>query len=80
MLSLLFNSYGVNLNLQDTDFQKTMYLSRLTSMFLLPSSSADMDSKPSAEALHARGRLAKLELSDGSSLYAKLVVSFPACW
>ncbi|XP_002518129.2 ubiquinone biosynthesis monooxygenase COQ6, mitochondrial [Ricinus communis] len=60
---------------EDTDFQKTIYPSRLTTMSLHQSSSStEVDSTSSAEALYIKGRLAKLELSAGSSLYAKLVV------
>ncbi|KDP20324.1 hypothetical protein JCGZ_06410 [Jatropha curcas] len=61
--------------IKDTDFQKTIYPSRLSSMSLHPSSSSKVvDSTSSAEASYIKGRSAKLELSDGSSLYAKLVV------
>ncbi|KAH7573076.1 hypothetical protein JRO89_XS03G0063500 [Xanthoceras sorbifolium] len=61
--------------LENTDFRKTIYPSRLTSMALLPSSSSmGVDSTLSTTALFTKGRLAKLELSDGKSLYAKLVV------
>lgn len=61
--------------IEDTDFQKKIFHSRLTSMSLNPSSSSIVvDSTASTEASYARGRLAKLELSDGNSLYAKLVV------
>ncbi|WCJ24226.1 Ubiquinone biosynthesis monooxygenase COQ6 mitochondrial [Euphorbia peplus] len=60
---------------QDSDFQKIIFPSRLTSMSIhQSSSSAGVDSKLSTEALYDNGRLAKLELSDGNSLYAKLVV------
>ncbi|KAJ4835183.1 hypothetical protein Tsubulata_024991 [Turnera subulata] len=61
--------------IEDTDFGKTIYPSRLMSMSLHPSSSSNIvDDTSSAEALYSRGRLAKLELSDQKSLYAKLVV------
>ncbi|KAJ6713073.1 UBIQUINONE BIOSYNTHESIS MONOOXYGENASE COQ6 MITOCHONDRIAL [Salix purpurea] len=61
--------------IEDTDFQKTIYHSRLTSMSLNPSSSSIVvDSTAPTEASYARGSLAKLGLSDGNSLYAKLVV------
>ncbi|XP_022722758.1 ubiquinone biosynthesis monooxygenase COQ6, mitochondrial-like isoform X2 [Durio zibethinus] len=61
--------------LQDTDFQKKIYPSRLTSMSILPnSSSLEVDSTLSVTASFTHGRLAKLELEDGNSLYAKLVV------
>lgn len=60
---------------QDTDLQKKIYPSRLTSMSILPnSSSLEVDTSSSATALFTHGRLAKLELEDGNSLYAKLVV------
>ncbi|TXG72539.1 hypothetical protein EZV62_001118 [Acer yangbiense] len=59
----------------NTDFRKTIYPSKVTSMALLPSSSSmGVDSTLSTTALFTKGRLAKLELSDGKSLYAKLVV------
>ncbi|KAF7837333.1 ubiquinone biosynthesis monooxygenase COQ6, mitochondrial [Senna tora] len=54
--------------IEDTDFQKTIYPLRLTSMNLQPSSTP-LRASPSAEM-----NLAKLELSDGSNIYAKLVV------
>ncbi|KAK1592554.1 hypothetical protein Q3G72_026867 [Acer saccharum] len=61
--------------IENTDFRKTIYPSKLTSMALLPSSSSmGVDSTLSTTALFTKGRLAKLELSDGKSLYAKLVV------
>lgn len=51
--------------------KKKIYPYRLSSMDLEPRSSlTGSDNKPS----HAHRSLAKLELSDGSSLYAKLVV------
>ncbi|KAF2285623.1 hypothetical protein GH714_006024 [Hevea brasiliensis] len=56
---------------EDTDFQKTIHPSRLTLMSLHPSSSSTVESSSSMEASYVNGRLAKLELSDGSSLYAK---------
>ncbi|PQM36609.1 ubiquinone biosynthesis monooxygenase COQ6 mitochondrial [Prunus yedoensis var. nudiflora] len=59
--------------IQDTDFQKTIYPSRLSSMTLQPRNlSMGVDSTSSG--LNERGNLAKLDLSDGNSLYAKLVV------
>ncbi|XP_050218489.1 uncharacterized protein LOC126669154 isoform X2 [Mercurialis annua] len=62
-------------SVEDTDFQKTIYPSKLTSMSLHQgSSSTKLDNTSSTEALYVKGRLAKLELSDGSNLYAKLVV------
>ncbi|XWS13473.1 hypothetical protein CRYUN_Cryun36dG0040100 [Craigia yunnanensis] len=60
---------------QDTDLQKKIYPSRLTSMSILPnSSSLEVDSILSVTASFTHGRLAKLELENGNSLYAKLVV------
>lgn len=60
---------------QDTDFQKKIYPSRLTSMSILPnSSSLEVDSTLSVTSSFTHGRLAKLELEDGNNLYAKLVV------
>ncbi|KAI4357012.1 hypothetical protein L6164_000991 [Bauhinia variegata] len=56
--------------IQDLDFQKTIYTSRLTSMTLHPSSTPTDKTASSS----AQGNLAKLKLSDGSSIYAKLVV------
>ncbi|KAI3980348.1 hypothetical protein MKX01_003887 [Papaver californicum] len=50
---------------KDKDFHKTIYPSRLTSMDLL--------SQPPAKG-RSRGSSAKLDLSDGNSIYAKLVV------
>lgn len=61
--------------LQKKDFQKTIYPTRLSSMTLQPNrSSISVDATPSRASLQERGSLAKLELSDGNSLYAKLVV------
>ncbi|KAK4266308.1 hypothetical protein QN277_027251 [Acacia crassicarpa] len=58
-----------------TDFQKTIYPLRLTSMTLQPSSTSTVVDKFSSTASSSAQRnLAKLELSDGSSIYAKLVV------
>ncbi|MBA0857525.1 hypothetical protein Goshw_013496, partial [Gossypium schwendimanii] len=60
---------------QETDLLKKIYPSRLNSMSILPnSSSSEVDSTLSMTALFTHGRLAKLELEDGNSLYAKLVV------
>lgn len=54
---------------------KKIYPSRLNSMSILPnSSSSEVDNTLSMTALFTHGRLAKLELEDGNSLYAKLVV------
>ncbi|KAG6787912.1 hypothetical protein POTOM_003959 [Populus tomentosa] len=73
--SLLSRIEGELSDNHDTDFQKKIFHSRLTSMSLNPSSSSIVvDSTASTEASYAKGRLAKLELSDGNSLYAKLVV------
>nr|AKF43253.1 FAD/NAD(P)-binding oxidoreductase family protein [Melianthus villosus] len=67
--SALFSS------IQDTDFQKTIYPCRLSSMTVQPNISYDGGNDTlSKTKLHNEGRLAKLELSDGNSLYAKLVV------
>ncbi|KAK7828535.1 ubiquinone biosynthesis monooxygenase coq6, partial [Quercus suber] len=61
--------------IENTDFQKTIYLSRLSSMTLpLSPSSLGMDSTSSRPPLSSQRHLAKLELSDGNSLYTKLVV------
>ncbi|KAJ7979674.1 Ubiquinone biosynthesis monooxygenase COQ6, mitochondrial [Quillaja saponaria] len=61
--------------IQNMDFQKTIYPSRLTSMTSHPGSASTMaDGTPSRTELSAQGHLAKLELSDGTNLYAKLVV------
>ncbi|XP_057959820.1 uncharacterized protein LOC131152154 isoform X2 [Malania oleifera] len=60
--------------IQNTDFQKTIYPSRLTSMTSRPSSLPTNISSTSRTALNNCGHLAELELSDGSNLYAKLVV------
>lgn len=61
--------------LQESDLQKTVYPARLNSMDMLPSSSlTGLGEVPSTTDLFMRGRLAKLELSDGNNVYAKLVV------
>ncbi|PRQ17534.1 putative FAD-binding domain, ubiquinone biosynthesis hydroxylase UbiH/COQ6 [Rosa chinensis] len=59
--------------MQDTDFQKTIYPSRLSSMALNPGI-LSMGMNSTSSGLNERGNLAKLDLSDGNSLYAKLVV------
>ncbi|CAL5347589.1 unnamed protein product [Camellia sinensis] len=60
---------------KNTDFQKTIYPSMLTSMTLSPSlSSMGVDGTSSGTTMPTCGGLAKLELNDGNSLYAKLVV------
>ncbi|KAF8392053.1 hypothetical protein HHK36_022393 [Tetracentron sinense] len=58
--------------MQNAEFQKTIYPSRLTSM-TSPSHSASMDTS-SRTKLYDHGCSVKLDLTDGSSLYAKLVV------
>ncbi|XP_059447850.1 uncharacterized protein LOC132179199 isoform X2 [Corylus avellana] len=61
--------------IENKDFQKTIYPSRLTSMTLHPRSSPmGMDSTSSRTPSSSLRHLAKLELTDGNSLYAKLVV------
>lgn len=61
--------------LQNTDFQKTIHPSMLTSMTLSQSlSSMEVDGTSSGTTVPTCGGLAKLELNDGNSLYAKLVV------
>ncbi|KAI3833755.1 hypothetical protein MKW92_017146 [Papaver armeniacum] len=61
--------------LKDKDFQKTIYPSRLTSMDLLPRPPAKgPDGTSGGSSLRSHGSLAKLDLSDGNSIYAKLVV------
>ncbi|CAH2052856.1 unnamed protein product [Thlaspi arvense] len=60
---------------QESDLNKTVYPARLNSMDMLPSSSlTGLGEVPSTTDLFMRGRLAKLELSDGNNVYAKLVV------
>ncbi|KAE8728052.1 putative acireductone dioxygenase [Hibiscus syriacus] len=62
-------------HVQNTELLKKIYPSRLTSMSILPnSSSSEVNSTLSMTSLFTHGRLAKLELEDGNSLYAKLVV------
>ncbi|CAL5416635.1 unnamed protein product [Camellia sinensis] len=64
-----------NKSMQNTDFQKTIYPSMLTSMTLSPSlSSMGVDGTSSGTTMPTCGALPKLELNDGNSLYAKLVV------
>ncbi|CAK9324124.1 unnamed protein product [Citrullus colocynthis] len=61
--------------IQCTDAQTTIYSSRLTTMNLRPSGSPTVAANISSKTtLNEPGHLAKLDLSDGSSLYAKLVV------
>ncbi|GAB4843090.1 Putative ubiquinone biosynthesis monooxygenase [Ancistrocladus abbreviatus] len=57
------------LRLQDTDFEKTIFPSRLTSM----TCHSTVGSSGSG-CSYADGQLAKLELDDGRNLFAKLVV------
>ncbi|OVA16116.1 Monooxygenase [Macleaya cordata] len=61
--------------LKDKDFCKTIYPSRLTSMDLMSRTTAkEMDGTSAGTTSYNRGSLAKLDLSDGNSIYAKLVV------
>ncbi|MCL7048675.1 hypothetical protein MKW94_005905 [Papaver nudicaule] len=61
--------------LKDKDFHKTIYPSRLTSMDMLSRPPAkELDGNSCESTLHSRGNSAKLDLSDGNSIYAKLVV------
>lgn len=69
-LLFLFNINGFKSE-QDTDFQKTIYASRLASMSLQSGTSS---SGVDRQCPNKRGSLLKLELDDGSSLFAKLVV------
>ncbi|XP_014498176.1 ubiquinone biosynthesis monooxygenase COQ6, mitochondrial isoform X1 [Vigna radiata var. radiata] len=60
---------------KDSDFKTTIYPFRLSSMTLNTSSmSVVEENTKSVESSSAQGHGAKLQLSDGSSLYAKLVV------
>ncbi|XP_027941110.1 ubiquinone biosynthesis monooxygenase COQ6, mitochondrial-like [Vigna unguiculata] len=60
---------------KDSDFKTTIYPLRLSSMTLNTSSmSVVEENTKSVEPPSAQGHGAKLQLSDGSSLYAKLVV------
>ncbi|XP_048319776.2 uncharacterized protein LOC107430222 isoform X2 [Ziziphus jujuba] len=59
--------------LQSADFRKTIYPSRLLTLHR-NSSSTKVDSHSSGLPLHGQGNLVKLDLIDGSSLHAKLVV------
>lgn len=56
---------------QNKDIKKTIYSTRLSSMSLPTRSSVSTSTSSKSLA-----NLAKLELSDGTNLYAKLVVSF----
>ncbi|XP_016503325.2 uncharacterized protein LOC107821407 [Nicotiana tabacum] len=57
--------------IQDTDFQKTIYSSRLSSITFPSKSSMTSSSGTSSSAC---GSSARLELDNGNSIYAKLVV------
>ncbi|ESW12707.1 hypothetical protein PHAVU_008G135500 [Phaseolus vulgaris] len=60
---------------KDSDFKTTIYPLRLSSMTLNTSSMSIVEENTnSVEPSSAQGHGAKLQLSDGSSLYAKLVV------
>ncbi|CAN0875549.1 Ubiquinone biosynthesis monooxygenase COQ6, mitochondrial [Linum grandiflorum] len=59
--------------LEDTGFRKTIYPSKLASMVRYPSSTMKVDDN-TKEASYMKAGLVKLEMSDGSSLYTKLVV------
>ncbi|TQD71517.1 hypothetical protein C1H46_042952 [Malus baccata] len=60
--------------MQNTDFQKTVYPSRLSAMTLQPRN-LSMGMESTSSGLNEQGNLAKLDLiDDGNSLYAKLVV------
>ncbi|XP_050897821.1 uncharacterized protein LOC127104692 isoform X2 [Lathyrus oleraceus] len=59
---------------KDSDFKTTFYPLRLTSMTLNTNSMSTVESIPSKELSSAQGHTSKLQLSDGSSIYAKLVV------
>ncbi|GAB2272886.1 Putative ubiquinone biosynthesis monooxygenase [Dionaea muscipula] len=70
---ILLNS--LLLRLQDMDFQRTIFSSRLASMSLCPAAgSCETGSVTAKTALQANGQVAKLELDNGSDLFAKLVV------
>ncbi|XP_019450069.1 PREDICTED: ubiquinone biosynthesis monooxygenase COQ6, mitochondrial-like [Lupinus angustifolius] len=60
--------------IKDSDFKKTIYPLKLTSMTLNPSSMSMVDESVASRESSAQGSSAKLQLSDGSSIYAKLVV------
>ncbi|MED6173731.1 putative ubiquinone biosynthesis monooxygenase [Stylosanthes scabra] len=61
--------------IKDSDFKKTIYPLRLNSMTLNRSSMSVVEENMSSrESSSAQGQCAKLQLSDGSSIYAKLVV------
>ncbi|XP_061356839.1 uncharacterized protein LOC133301237 [Gastrolobium bilobum] len=60
--------------IKDSDFKKAIYPLRLISMTLNPRSMSLVGNTASKEPSSAQGHSAKLELSDGSSIYAKLVV------
>ncbi|KAK7256152.1 hypothetical protein RIF29_29587 [Crotalaria pallida] len=60
--------------IKDSDFKKTIYPLRLTSMTLNPRSISMVDESVTSRESSAQGQSAELQLSDGSSIYAKLVV------
>ncbi|MED6194812.1 putative ubiquinone biosynthesis monooxygenase [Stylosanthes scabra] len=61
--------------IKDSDFKNTIYPLRLNSMTLNRSSMSVVEENMSSrESSPAQGQCAKLQLSDGSSIYAKLVV------
>ncbi|XP_015961197.1 uncharacterized protein LOC107485197 [Arachis duranensis] len=61
--------------IQDSDFKRTIYPLRLNSMTLNRSSMSVVEENMSSrESSSAQGQCARLQLSDGNSIYAKLVV------
>ncbi|KAE9617969.1 hypothetical protein Lal_00037838 [Lupinus albus] len=60
--------------IKDSDIKKTIYPLTLTSMTLNPRSMSMVDESVASRESSAQGQSAKLQLSDGSSIYAKLVV------
>ncbi|QHO38804.1 Ubiquinone biosynthesis monooxygenase COQ6 [Arachis hypogaea] len=61
--------------IQDSDFKRTIYPLRLNSMTLNRSSMSLVEENMSSrESSSAQGQCARLQLSDGNSIYAKLVV------
>ncbi|KAB2608819.1 ubiquinone biosynthesis monooxygenase COQ6 [Pyrus ussuriensis x Pyrus communis] len=59
--------------MQNTDFQKTVYPSRLSTMIIQPRN-LSMGMESTSSGLNEQGNLAKLDLIDSNSLYTKLVV------
>ncbi|KAL2336762.1 hypothetical protein Fmac_011208 [Flemingia macrophylla] len=59
---------------KDSDFKTTIYPTKLSSMTVNSSSLSTVKETASKELPSAQGHGAKLQLSDGSSIYAKLVV------